>query len=84
MQTYFTVAEILISFVLIIVIMAQVKGQGSGQFGSAQSTFRTRRGVELTLFRFTILLGVLFLVRGIGVCVYTHAMYDVFLYLDEP
>ncbi len=31
-----------------------------------------------------ILLGVLFLVRGIGVCVYTHAMYDVFLYLDEP
>lgn len=31
-----------------------------------------------------ILLGVLFLVRGIGVCVYTHAMYDVFLYLDKP
>ncbi len=65
MQTYFTVAEILISFVLIIVIMAQVKGQGSGLFGSAQSTFRTRRGVELTLFRFTILLGVLFVLVSI-------------------
>jgi preprotein translocase subunit SecG len=64
-QTYFTVAEILISFVLIIVIMAQVKGQGSGLFGSAQSTFRTRRGVELTLFRFTILLGVLFVLVSI-------------------
>lgn len=31
-----------------------------------------------------ILLGLLFLLRGIGVCVYTHAMYDVFLYLDNP
>lgn len=30
-----------------------------------------------------ILLGGLFLLRGIGVCVYTHAMYDVFLYLNH-
>lgn len=30
-----------------------------------------------------IMLGVLFLLRGIGVCVYTHAMYDVFLYLNQ-
>lgn len=30
-----------------------------------------------------VMLGVLFLLRGLGVCVYTHAMYDVFLYLNH-
>ena len=60
MQTYFTIAEIIVAIVLITVVLAQVKGQGTGLFGSAQSTFRTRRGVELTLFRFTIAMGVLF------------------------
>ena len=29
-----------------------------------------------------VLLGVLFITRGLGVCVYTHAMYDVFFYLS--
>ncbi|MBI4339794.1 MAG: preprotein translocase subunit SecG [Chloroflexi bacterium] len=60
MQTYFNIAEIVLGVVLIVIVLAQVKGQGAGLFGSAQSTFRTRRGVELTLFRFTVLLGVLF------------------------
>ena len=60
MQTYFNIAEIILGVMLIIIVLMQVKGQGAGIFGSAQSTYRTRRGVELTLFRFTILLGVLF------------------------
>ena len=60
MQNYFTIAEIIIAIMLIVVVLAQVRGQGSGMFGSAQSTFRTRRGIELTLYRFTIILGVLF------------------------
>tara|TARA_B100000749_G_C18231701_1_gene384510 strand:+ start:422 stop:637 length:216 start_codon:yes stop_codon:yes gene_type:complete len=60
MQIYFTIAEIIIAIMLIVVVLAQVRGQGSGMFGSAQSTFRTRRGIELTLYRFTIILGVLF------------------------
>lgn len=30
-----------------------------------------------------ILLGILFVLRGIGICVYTHAMYNVFLYLGR-
>ena len=60
MQNYFTIAEIIIAIMLIVVVLAQVRGQGSGMFGSAQSTFRTRRGIELTLFRFTVILGVLF------------------------
>lgn len=31
-----------------------------------------------------LILGLLFLFRGLGVCVYTHALYDVFFYLNNP
>ena len=60
MQTYLNLTEIIIAIVLIIVILLQVRGQGAGLFGSAQASFRTRRGVELTLFRFTIFLATAF------------------------
>lgn len=30
-----------------------------------------------------LLLGLLFITRGIGVCVYTHALYNIFLYLQR-
>ncbi|MEE2701245.1 MAG: preprotein translocase subunit SecG [Chloroflexota bacterium] len=66
MQNYFTIAEIIIAIMLIVVVLAQVRGQGTGMFGSAQSTFRTRRGIELTLYRFTIILGVLFALLSLG------------------
>ena len=47
--------QILISVTLIIVILLQVKGQGMGNvFGGASTGFRTRRGLEKTLFQATI------------------------------
>ena len=60
MQDFLTFIEIIIAIVLVIVILMQVRGQGGGVFGSAQTTFRTRRGVERTLFRFTIILAAAF------------------------
>ena len=60
MQDFLTFVEIIIAVVLLIVILVQVRGQGTGVFGSAQTTFRTRRGVERTLFRFTIGLAAVF------------------------
>jgi preprotein translocase subunit SecG len=42
-----------------------VRGQGTGLFGSAEGSFRTRRGIEKTLFQFTIVLAVLFIVVSI-------------------
>ncbi len=51
---------IIVSVLLIGVILVQVRGQGSGFFGSAQASFRTRRGVEKTLFQLTIALAVVF------------------------
>ncbi|PZC51310.1 MAG: preprotein translocase subunit SecG [Chloroflexi bacterium] len=60
MQTYMNLAAVFLSIVLIAVVLLQVKGGGSGLFGAADGTFRTRRGVEQIMFRFTIFLGVLF------------------------
>ena len=58
-------AQILISITLVLVILVQVREAGGGFFGSAQATYRTRRGLERTLFRFTILLAVVFLLMSI-------------------
>ena len=55
------VAQIIVSVVLVLVILAQVREAGSGLFGSAQNTVRTRRGLEKTLFQFTIILSVIFI-----------------------
>ena len=60
MQDFLTLIEIVIAIVLVIAVLMQVRGQGTGVFGSAQTTFRTRRGVERTLFRFTIGLAAVF------------------------
>jgi preprotein translocase subunit SecG len=53
------------SFCIVLVILAQVKEGGGGLFGSAQSSGRTRRGLEKTLFQFTIILSGLFLIISI-------------------
>ena len=66
MQTYFSIAQIVLSIALILVILLQVRGGGlGGIFGQASTVFRTKRGVERTLFKLTIVLVVLFIVISI-------------------
>jgi len=65
MGPFLSAAMIIISIALIAVILLQIRGEGSGAFGAAQSTFRVRRGVELLLFRFTIVLIVVFVAIAI-------------------
>jgi preprotein translocase subunit SecG len=62
MQTYLNVVQILISTVLTVLVLMQVREQGAGLFGGAQATFRTRRGVEKLVFQFTIVLAALFII----------------------
>lgn len=64
MGLYLNIAQIIISVALVIVILMQTKSSGGlgGIFGGDGSVFRTRRGVERTLFNFTIVLSVAFLV----------------------
>ena len=62
MQTYLSVAQIVLSTALILAILLQVRGGGlGGIFGQPDTVFRTKRGVEKTLFQLTIVLVVLFI-----------------------
>ncbi|MFC1940920.1 preprotein translocase subunit SecG [Chloroflexota bacterium] len=66
MQTFFNVTQIVLSIALVLAILLQVKGGGlGGIFGQADTVFRTRRGVERTLFRLTIVLVTLFIIISI-------------------
>ncbi len=60
-MSFINVAQIFVSVLLVVVILAQVREGGSGLFGSAQNTVRTRRGLEKTLYQFTIVLSVIFI-----------------------
>lgn len=61
MQVYFNIVQIVLAIALILAIMLQVRGGGlGGIFGQADTVFRTRRGIEKTLFQITIVLIVLF------------------------
>jgi len=65
-ERYFFIAQIIVAAVLIVVLLLQVRGGGlGGIFGQADSTFRTRRGLEKTLFQFTIVLVLVFIVLAI-------------------
>jgi preprotein translocase subunit SecG len=57
--------EIVIAVTLAAVILLQVRGSGTTLFGQAESSFRTRRGVERFLFRGTIVLAGLFAVIAV-------------------
>ncbi len=67
MDTAVSLGMIIISVVLIFTILLQTKGSSfSGAFGGdTSSIYRTRRGVEKTLFQFTIGIAILFVVMAI-------------------
>jgi preprotein translocase subunit SecG len=65
---YIEVVQIIISIALIAVILVQAKGSGGlgGIFGGeGRGVYRTRRGVEKTLFSVTVGLACLFFVFSI-------------------
>ena len=65
MNELMNIIQIVVSVVLVLIILSQVKEGGGGLFGSAQSTVRTRRGLEKTLFQITIGLAVIFVLFSI-------------------
>lgn len=66
MGMYLYIAQIVIAVALIMVAMLQVKGGGlGGIFGQADTVYRTKRGVEKTLFQLTIALVVIFVALSI-------------------
>jgi preprotein translocase subunit SecG len=68
MTTYLLIAQIIVAAALIGVVTMQVRGGGlGGIFGQPESVYRTRRGVEKSLFQFTIGLTILFILLCIWV-----------------
>jgi preprotein translocase subunit SecG len=65
-STYLNIVQILISVILICVVLLQTRGSGfSSTFSSDSSIYRTRRGVERTLFNATIVLAALFVIVSV-------------------
>jgi preprotein translocase subunit SecG len=66
MRNYLFIAQIVLAVSLILAILLQVRGGGlGGIFGQQDSAYRTKRGVEKTLFQLTIILAVLFVIISI-------------------
>ena len=68
MPNYLIIAQILVAIALIFAILLQVRGGGlGGIFGQPDSVYRTRRGVEKSLFQLTIVLAILFIIFSIWI-----------------
>ncbi len=66
MENYLYIAQIIVAVALILLTLLQVKGGGlGGIFGQADTVYRTKRGLEKTLFQFTIILVVIFVILSI-------------------
>ncbi|MBM3944618.1 MAG: preprotein translocase subunit SecG [SAR202 cluster bacterium] len=61
MERALLIIQIVLAVTLIAVILMQVRGQGQSLFGAAEGGYRTRRGLEKTLFQFTVAAMVVFL-----------------------
>jgi len=63
LPTYLLVTQILVSAALIATVLFQLRGGGiGGIFGQADSVYRTRRGIESTLLKLTIVLVIVLVV----------------------
>ncbi|NOZ06163.1 MAG: preprotein translocase subunit SecG [Chloroflexi bacterium] len=66
MIMYLYIAQIIVAVSLITLVMMQAKGSGlGGIFGGDGGIYKTRRGVEKTLYQATIGLSVLFFLMAI-------------------
>jgi preprotein translocase subunit SecG len=66
-RDFIKIAQILVATLLTVVLLLQAKGSGIGTAlgGGTGGSFRTRRGVEKTLFQLTIVLAIVFLLISI-------------------
>lgn len=60
MGVFLNLAQIVISVVLIGVILLQTRNSGLGSSFGGDSIYKTRRGLDRTLFQMTIVLAILF------------------------
>lgn len=65
-RQYFEIVQIIVAVALTTSILLQARGAGLGSvFGGTGTVFKTRRGIDKLLFRFTIVFTVLFVLVSI-------------------
>jgi len=61
MQTPLLLAQMILAIALMASILLQQRGTGlGGAFGGEVTAYRSRRGIERTLFRMTVVVAILF------------------------
>ncbi|MCO6451874.1 MAG: preprotein translocase subunit SecG [Caldilineales bacterium] len=66
METFVLIALIILSVVLSVLVILQTQSSGAGSmFGNDTTVYRTRRGLEKTLYQATIIVGALFFIVAI-------------------
>ena len=72
MQIFLLIAQMVLAVSLTGALLLQVRGGGlGGIFGQADTVYRTKRGLEKTLFQVTIVLVVLFAVISLALLLVT-------------
>jgi len=67
------VIQIILSIALIALVLLQAKGSGlGGMFGGDGGVYRTRRGIEKTLYQATIGLGIVFFLVSLLIVGFIH------------
>ncbi len=67
MHAAILIVQMLLAIVLIAAVLLQARGSGFSAFGSSDSSiYHTRRGFEQTLFQFTIIVAVLWVLVSIA------------------
>lgn len=71
--SFLLIAQTVVSIILITVILLQQKGTGlGGAFGGEGNVYRSRRGLEKTLFGSTIIFGLLFVALAVLSAFFFH------------
>ena len=62
LRSFLSLAQILVSALLVVLVLLQVRGTGFGAaMGGQDASFRTRRGMQRSLHRLTIVVVVIFI-----------------------
>jgi len=66
LQVAIQIIQIILSITIITLVLLQVKGGGLGSiFGGDGGVYRTRRGVEKSIYQMTIVLAIVFFVLSL-------------------
>ncbi len=74
MYTWFAIAQVIISILLVVCILLQAQGTGlGGAWAQGGETFHTRRGIEKVIFVATIVLVSLFAANSIALLLFARS-----------